>query len=116
MSLAWTTEDPQPNVVLFELHGRLTCGDELQQLKKALEARARDAGVVLVLDLSGVEHADSSGIGVLLYLDGSARTAGSKLRLAGATRRLLDLLRLTHTDKILTLDADVDISLSLYPR
>ena len=116
MALAWTTETPQPNVVLFELHGRLVYGDDLQQLKKLLEAQARAAGDVLVLDVSGIDYADSSGIGFLLYIDGCANTAGSKLRIASATRRLLDVLRLTHTDKILTLDSDVDISLSQCSR
>ncbi len=111
MPLGWTTDDLQANVVLFALNGRLILGDDLQRLKKALETRARVAGTVVVLDLSRVDFADSSGIGVLLYVNGVARNAGSKLRLAAATRRILDVLRLTHTDRVLTIDPDVDISL-----
>ena len=112
MALAWTTEDPYPKVVFVTLKGRLISGDELHQLKKMLDAQVAKAGVVVVLDLSQVEHADSSGIGVLLYVNGAARAAGSELRVAGATRRIRDVLRLTHTDKVLTLDDDIDISLS----
>jgi anti-sigma B factor antagonist len=103
---------PKPNVILAELSGRLVYGDPLQLLKAQLASLAGEREVVLILDLSKVEYADSSGLGVLLYLDGVAQQAGSALRLAGTTRRLLDVLQMTHTDKILTLDPDVASSLS----
>jgi len=103
---------PLQNVVLVELKGRLVFGDDLQQLKTQLASLAAEPKVVLILDLSKVEYADSSGLGALLYLDGVAQEAGSALRLAGTTRRLLEVLQITHTDKILKLDPDVASSLS----
>jgi anti-sigma B factor antagonist len=103
---------PRQNVVLVGLNGRLVYGDLLQQLKTQLASLAAEPEVVLILDLSKVEYADSSGLGVLLYLDGVAQQAGSVLRLAGTTRRLLEVLQMTHTDKILNLDPDVASSLS----
>jgi anti-sigma B factor antagonist len=103
---------PRQNVILVELNGRLVYGDHLQQLKAQLASLAAEPEIVLILDLSKVEYADSSGLGVLLYLDGVAQQAGSVLRLAGTTRRLLEVLQMTHTDKILKLDPDVASSLS----
>jgi anti-sigma B factor antagonist len=103
---------PQQNVVLVELKGRMVFSDDLQQLKTQLASLATEPKVVVILDLSKVEYADSSGLGVLLYLDGVAQEAGSVLRLAGTTRRLLEVLQMTHTDKILKLDPDVASSLS----
>jgi hypothetical protein len=47
----------------------------------------------------------------LLYLDGVAQEAASKLRLAGVTPRLLELFQMTHTDRVFTMDSDVDSSL-----
>ena len=73
---------------------------------------AGERGIILILDLSNVEYLDSSGLGVLLYLNGVAEDAGSALRVAGATRRVLEVIKLAHTDKILTLDPDVASSLS----
>jgi anti-sigma B factor antagonist len=102
----------RPHVILAELMGRLVYGDHLQQLKAQLLSLASEPEIVLILDLSQVEYADSSGLGVLLYLDGVAQQAGSVLRLAGTTRRLLEVLQMTHTDKILKLDPDVASSLS----
>ena len=112
MALVWTVQRPRNNVVLTEMQGRLAYGDELQALKTQLAEAAGERGVLVILDLSKVEFADSSGLGVLLYLDGVAQQAGSGLRLAGTTRRLLELLRMTHADKMLKLDPDVASSLS----
>ena len=111
MVLESAVRRPRQNAILVELKGRLVFGDDLQQLKAQLASLAAEPKVVLILDLSKVEYADSSGLGVLLYLDGVAQQAGSVLRLAGTTRRLLEVLQMTHTDKILKLDQDVASSL-----
>jgi anti-sigma B factor antagonist len=112
MGLQWVVQRPKKDVILVELDGRLAYSDELQGLKRQLASSAGERGLILILDLSKVEYADSSGLGVLLYLDGVAQEAGSKLRLAGVTRRLLEVFQITHTDKELTIDRDVASSLS----
>jgi anti-anti-sigma factor len=83
MGLEWVTRRPKQDVILVELNDRLAYGDELQRLKTQLASSAGERDLILILDLSKVEYADSSGLGVLLYLDGVAQEAGSKLRLAG---------------------------------
>jgi anti-sigma B factor antagonist len=112
MALAWVTQRPNKDVILVELNGRLAYGDELQALKTQLATSAGERDLILILDLSKVEYADSSGLGALLYLDGVAEKAGSQLRLAAATRRVLELFQITHTDKELTIDRDVSSSLT----
>jgi anti-sigma B factor antagonist len=112
MGLKWVTRRSKQDVILVELNGRLAYGDELQGLKTQLASSAGERDLILILDLSNVEYADSSGLGVLFYLDGVAQEAGSKLRLAGVTRRILELFQMTHTDKVLTIDRDVASSLS----
>jgi anti-sigma B factor antagonist len=112
MGLTWVTRRPKQDVILVELKGRLAYSDDLQGLKTELAPSAGERDLILILDLSNVEYADSSGLGVLLYLDGVAQQAGSQLRLAGVTQRLLDLFQMTHTDKVLTIDSDVGSSLS----
>jgi anti-sigma B factor antagonist len=103
---------PKKDVILAHLNGRMAFGDDLQLVKAQLASLAGARGIFLILDLSKVEYVDSSGLGVLLYLDGIAKEAGSALRLAGATRRVLEVIKMAHTDKILTLDPDVASSLS----
>ena len=111
MALKSIISRPMKDVILAELDGRLVQSDELQALKSDLASLAREPRMVLILDLSRVQVADSSGLGVLLYLDGLAQKTGSGLRVAGAGKRLLDVFKMTHIDKVLTLDADVASSL-----
>jgi anti-sigma B factor antagonist len=112
MGLEWVTRRPKQDVILVEVKGRLAYSDELQALKTQLASSAGERDLIVLLDLSKVEFADSSGLGVLLYVDGVAREAGSKLRLAGITRRLLELFQMTHTEKEFTIDRDVATSWS----
>ncbi len=111
MALKSVISHPKKDLIVAELDGRLVQSDELQMFKSQLALPAGEPGKTLILDLSLVEYVDSSGLGVLLYLDGLAQKAGSTLRLAGANRRLLEILKMTHTDKVLTLDPDVASSL-----
>jgi anti-sigma B factor antagonist len=112
MTIEAAVEHPQSNLAVVRLKGRMVYSEELQNIKPNLAALAGQPGSVLVLDLSKVEYADSSGIGVLLYLDGIANEAGSVMRVAGASRRVLEVLHITRTDKILRMDPDVATSLS----
>jgi anti-anti-sigma factor len=112
MGLEWVTRRPKQDVILVELNGQLAHGGELQGLKTQLASSAGERDLILILDLSKVKYADSSGLGALLYLDGVAQEAGSKLRLAGLTERLLELFQMTHADQVLTIDRDVAGSLS----
>jgi anti-sigma B factor antagonist len=112
MALKSTISRPKKDIILAGLSGRLVQSDDLQVLKSELAALASEPRVTLILDLSQVEYIDSSGIGTLLYLDGLAQPAGSKLRIAGATRRVVEILTITHTHKVLTLDPDVASSLA----
>ena len=111
MALKSVIYRPKNDVILAELDGRLVQSDELQALKSELASLAGERGMTLILDLSQVAYADSAGLGVMLYVDGLAQGVGSTLRLAGATRRLVEILKMTHTDKVLTLDPDVASSL-----
>lgn len=55
---------------------------------------------VLVLDFTGVEHMDSSGIGAVVRLYVSAKQANCELRLVNFNQRIRDLLGLTGLLKI----------------
>jgi anti-sigma B factor antagonist len=50
----------------------------------------------LVLDLTELAHMDSSGLGVLVGLYVSARSAGCQLQLINLNQRIRQLLGMTH--------------------
>jgi anti-sigma B factor antagonist len=76
--------------------GSLVYGAEataLRQLVKDLIAQGKKE---IVLDLSGVRHVDSGGLGIVAGLHTSAQHAGSHIRLANPTARTAKLLYTTN--------------------
>ena len=61
----------------------------------------------LVVDLSGVEVVDATGLGVLLGADRRAKLLGRRIVLRDAAPRVRRILRVTHLHRVLTLDAPV---------
>lgn len=62
----------------------------------------------IVVDLSGVDFIDSSGLGALIGGLKAARQAGGDLRIAAAGDQVLTVLKLTNLDRILTPHATVE--------
>lgn len=54
----------------------------------------------VVLDLASVDAIDAAGIGVLLFFHGWARVLGIDLQLMNPTRRVRELLELTHLNPV----------------
>ncbi len=86
------------NSVVLRCAGRLTSetSETLKsQVKKLLPDTKR-----IVVDLGGVEHMDSSGLGTLLATYVSARSAGCEFRLINLSQRVSDLLKLTKLSTV----------------
>jgi len=77
--------------------GRIVVG-ETDVLRNAVLAQANRRTVVL--DLTSVDAIDGSGIGLLVFLHGWARTGGIELQLMNPTRNVRELLELTNLDSV----------------
>ena len=66
----------------------------------------------LILDLSGIEFLDSAGLGVLMILYGNMKVRGGQLRIVAPGAKVLDVLKLTHTDSILPIDPTLEAALA----
>ena len=88
------------NVFVIHCQGRIVGGDEVNILERALDDAAREAPRV-VLELSEVERLDSIGIGLLVRYAARLRKRGGDIRLAGAPRFIVDLLKLTMLSAVL---------------
>lgn len=92
--------------VIFDVDGPLALpwvADELRaDVHDMLDGGRRD----LVLDLSDVPYADSAGVGALVAVRTLIIGAGGKLVLLSAPRRLLDLLRRMHLDRLFNFSDD----------
>ena len=74
----------------------LSAGDVKQELLGAVEAGSSK----LVVDLSGVDFVDSSGLGALIGSLKAARAAGGDLRLAAVPEQARVVLSLTTLDRM----------------
>jgi anti-anti-sigma factor len=59
---------------------------------------------LLVVDLSGLELLDATGLGVLVGAHRRARLEGRELVLRGSPDRVVRLLRRTRLDRVITLE------------
>jgi anti-sigma B factor antagonist len=112
MSLEAEAERVDAATVVIKLTGRMTLGMRLLEIESKITHDVDESTYKLVLDLSGVDYADSSGLGLLMLLHGKMKTKGGQLRLAGPNKSLLDLFKLTGTDAILAIDPNRATALS----
>lgn len=93
-----TTE--RDGVVVISGTGRLNMVSA-PRLKAAIDEYVAAGKARLVLDLSGIDFVDSSGLGALIGGLKVARQAGGDLRISAAGEQVIAVLRLTNLDRIL---------------
>jgi anti-sigma B factor antagonist len=88
------------NVCVLRCHGRLVAGvtDVLSSKVNALIPVSKR----IVLDLSDLKHTDSMGLGALVRLYVSARSAGCSLELMHLSKQIQHLLGLTNMLSVFT--------------
>jgi anti-sigma B factor antagonist len=94
-----------PDTWVFCLSGPLT-------LRNLFEIQAELRSVpltrLIVIDLSGVPYMDSAGMGLVMNHYVHCQTRGSKLVVAGANSRVMDLFKITRVDSVLPLTASLE--------
>ncbi|MYV39972.1 anti-sigma factor antagonist [Streptomyces sp. SID1328] len=76
---------------------------EATVLREQVESLALSPGQNLVIDLSGLEYCDSTGLTVLLAARQRAQTASADMALAAVPADTLRILTLTGLDQIFTI-------------
>ena len=82
-------------VTILTLSGRVTLGDESNQLRTSIKDFLTHGRKRLVLDLADISYIDSAGLGTLVAAYTSARSEGGDIRLASVTKRFGELLNIT---------------------
>jgi anti-sigma B factor antagonist len=111
MILQLDIEKPAPGVAIVRFMGALTLGTSLHAADTQLQKTITDGSAKVVLNLAEVPYMDSAGLGVLVQASGLANDKGGALRLCGVNERVGSLIKLTRTDGLLPMDADVNASL-----
>jgi anti-sigma B factor antagonist len=83
------------DTTLLTVHGDIVGDETRRQLVDHVRALLVDGRARIVLDLSGVRHVDSRGLGELIECYEAARQLGGEIKLLGVTGRVSELLVIT---------------------
>jgi anti-sigma B factor antagonist len=83
---------------VLRCHSRIVAGDAGSILRKTVLSQRHTR--MLVLDLARVDRIDAAGLGVLLGLRESARSRAITFKLMNATKRVEEILELTHLQRV----------------
>lgn len=106
MPLDVELEQVDAATAVVKLTGRMTLGMRLREIESQLNHAVEGGVRRMILETSGVEYADSAGLGLLMQLYGKMKKVQGSLCIAAPSPMLQQLLELTNTDKILTLYPD----------
>jgi anti-sigma B factor antagonist len=100
------TSRPQGECIVMSVQGEIDLYT-VPRLQRALaEALATGERVRLVVDMSGVDFCDSTGVNVLLAAHRQAREAGGDLELASPRPAVRKILQVTGLETVFTVVED----------
>jgi anti-sigma B factor antagonist len=97
----------EPDITVFEISGRLQLGNLLQSVESAIRALMDGGARKLVIDLTGLNTIDSSGIGMLVSCSGQMEQRGGQMRAVGSHGDVDRVFKMVHMDRVLPLDPDL---------
>lgn len=79
--------------------------------RESIVRAINDGKKYLILDFSGIDFIDSTGLGFLVSILKAAANQGGKLRICGLSLMLKDVFVMTKLDRVFDLDEDEEASL-----
>ena len=108
MILEITKRTLQPGMIALEIKGSLHSGPECSKLSQEVDKLIESQETRVIFDMSGVTHADSSAIGVIVKCFTKLKSANGALRIACAQPMIDYSLRLTKVDQVIEIFPSVD--------
>jgi anti-sigma B factor antagonist len=98
-------ETEREGVTILAMKGRLTVGEASSVREKVSEVLAKGCDKI-ILDLSGVDYIDSTGLGSMVICYTTIKKAGGALKLVNLNKRNIELLLLTKLHTIFEVFSD----------
>ena len=93
---------------ILRVTGTLSLGDSTKMLTEQFEKISNEMTGAMVLDLSGLEHLDSTAVGVLVGGLKRFEAQGRRFYLVNPRERVLSVFRITHLDSVFRVFPSVD--------
>lgn len=85
-----------------------------EDVKSELKPVLNEKGSKLVLNLENIEFIDSSGIGCIISLVKTAKSAGTNIKLCNLQKQVVDVFELLHLNMILDVEKDLDSAVKCF--
>jgi anti-sigma B factor antagonist len=103
-----------PQASLIDLRGRLTFF-EVGVLRENVTRLLGEGRKHIVLNLSGLQYLDSSGIGELARIYVMVLKSGGEMKVVGLSRNIEDILKVTHLYHVFPEFPDEEAALQSFP-
>jgi anti-sigma B factor antagonist len=107
-------EREREGITVLELKGRITVGPEATALRDKVSHLTAEGKRNIVLELSGVDFIDSTGLGALVICATSLRKLGGNVKLVNLNRRNIELLVMTKLATVFEIFTDEQDAISSY--
>jgi anti-sigma B factor antagonist len=114
MILSIEHKDIAPDVVVVEMHGRITMGSDSQKIEWTVARLLNERKTKVIFDLTQVCHVDSSGVGILMMCHAKLKKAGGALCLAGVQGNVEEVLTMTSVNQIVPLYSTTAQALGIF--
>ena len=111
-----TKKNPKPGVVVMELSGRVSMGNDCAEIDEHVEQHILRGEKHFIFDLTAVHHMDSAVIGQIVKSHSSLLKSGGRLRIAGASGMVDGVLRMTHVHKVIEIYPTVAEASKNFPQ
>jgi anti-sigma B factor antagonist len=98
----------QGPATVIALEGNIMGGPDASSLNSQIHELLGGGRKVLVLDMTGVQYINSSGLGLLIATVNAVRSAGGTLKVAGASEKIRALIKITKLEGLFEMYPSVD--------
>ena len=105
-------EERGPHTIL-KIEGTLALGDATRALQERFQKVSADRTGAVLLELSGLEHLDSTAIGVFVGGLKLFEAQGRRFYLINPRERVASVFRITHLDSVFRVFPSVDAALAV---
>ena len=102
------------DIAIIDISGQLRLGEGTGKLRDAIHQLVREGYRKILLNLQGVIHIDSSGIGELVSNYTSLRNQGGELKLMNMNKNVRNLLQVTRLYTIFDVHDDQASALAAF--
>ncbi|MFZ0036415.1 MAG: STAS domain-containing protein [Candidatus Acidiferrales bacterium] len=102
------------DATVVDISGRITLGEGNAMLREIVQELVDKGKTKVVLNLAGVDHIDSAGIGELVRSHTALRRAGGQLKIANVGKKVQEMLKMTSLNAVFDIHQDEDSAIKSF--